>query len=271
MKSDRSAQIFRDALDLIGVDRGAFLDVACAGDVELRAEVERLLALAFKIGDMPAMVRPALTELTDAATDIRLDAHQIGATIGAFRLLLPIGSGGMGAVWLAERIEGFSQQVAIKWLHAGLSRSARARFKRERETLAKLEHPGIARIIDGGSDLDADWYAMEFVDGLALDQYVTSNNLDLGARLKLVIQLCDAVQYAHQNLIVHRDLKPANVLVSADGAAKLLDFGVAKSLQLGAYLTASRAPMTFAYAAPEQIKNERSTTATDVYALGVIL
>ena len=268
MNIDRSSQIFRDALDVADAERSAFLDTACKGDSALRADVERLLALAF--ADTPALLRPEFSDLTDVA-NASSSAQNPGQQVGAFRLIRPIGSGGMGAVWLAERVEGFTQQVAIKWLHAGLSRSARARFARERETLAKLEHAGIARIVDGGSDLNADWYAMEYVDGLALDQYVKAHNLDLPARLKLVIQLCDAVQYAHQNLIVHRDLKPANVLVTNDGTPKLLDFGIAKSLQEHSDLTASAAPMTFAYAAPEQIKNERITTATDVYALGVML
>lgn len=268
MNIDRSSQIFRDALDVSDEERGAFLDTACAGDSALRAGVERLLAMAFD--DAPALLRPELVDLTETETT-SFTAQSVGQLVGAFRLIRPIGAGGMGAVWLAERVEGFSQLVAIKWLHAGLSSSARARFARERETLARLEHPGIARIVDGGSEQGADWYAMEFVDGAALDQYVAATSLDLPARLKLVVQLCDAVQYAHQNLIVHRDLKPANVLVGKDGAPKLLDFGVAKSLQDSSDLTASVAPMTFAYAAPEQIKNERITTATDVYALGVIL
>ena len=268
MNIHRSSQIFRDALDVADAERSTFIDLACAGDSELRAGVEQLLALAF--ADGPELARPELTDVT-AAANLRGTAQNVGQLVGAFSLVRPIGTGGMGAVWLAQRVEDFSQQVAIKWLHAGLSRTARTRFARERETLAKLEHPGIARILDGGSDFCAEWYAMEFVDGLPLDQYAKANNLDLPARLKLVLQLCDAVQYAHQNLIVHRDLKPANVLVGKDGAPKLLDFGIAKSLHDNGDLTASVAPMTFAYAAPEQIKNERITTATDVYALGVIL
>lgn len=271
---DHSSQIFRDALDVADAERSAFLEAACAGDNTLRARVERLLTIAF--ADSPEWVRPEWTQQTDVPcyqNEGRQNASRQneGQRVGAFRLVRPIGSGGMGAVWLAERVDGFKQQVAIKWLHAGLSRSARTRFARERETLAKLEHSGIARIVDGGSDVDADWYAMEYVNGVALDQYVQTHNLNLSARLKLLMQLCDAVQYAHQNLIVHRDLKPANVLVTRDGTPKLLDFGIAKSLQDHADLTASAAPMTFAYAAPEQIKNERITTATDVYALGVML
>lgn len=274
MNIDNSSQIFRDALDVADAERSAFVEAACAGDSALRARVERLLTMAF--ADSPEWVRPKWTQLTDGPCYPNEGRQNLGhqnadQRVGAFRLVRPIGSGGMGTVWLAERVDGFKQQVAIKWLHAGLSRSARTRFARERETLAKLEHSGIARIVDGGTDVDADWYAMEYVDGVALDQYVQTHNLNLPARLKLLMQLCDAVQYAHQNLIVHRDLKPANVLVTLDGAPKLLDFGIAKSLQEHSDLTASAAPMTFAYAAPEQIKNERITTATDVYALGVML
>ncbi len=217
------------------------------------------------------MPLPDLTLQPDVFTRRKAEqADRSGEQIGAFRLLKPLGSGGMGAVWLAERSSGFSQQVAIKWLHAGLSASARQRFARERETLAKLEHPGIARIVDGGSDGDADWFAMEYVQGEALDIYAKSKQASLTVRVELVISLCDAVQYAHQNLIVHRDLKPSNVLVGASGQPKLLDFGVAKILD-DANQTESRAPLTFAYAAPEQIRGDPITTATDVYALGVIL
>lgn len=264
----RLTQVFRAALDLEGDARDAYLKLECAGDATLLTQVRTLLsqiapgtAKAFKL-DITSALTPAVPALS---TD------RGGQTVGAFRLVRVIGSGGMGAVWLAERIDGFEQRVAIKWLHAGLSPSARERFARERETLARLEHPGIARIIDGGRDFDADWYAMELVDGLPLDQFVQRGDLDLHARLRLLVQLCSAVHFAHQHLIVHRDLKPANVLVTPDGTAKLLDFGVAKSLSEGGDLTASQAPMTYAYAAPEQIKNEPITTATDVYALGVIL
>jgi eukaryotic-like serine/threonine-protein kinase len=257
-------KLFREALDLEPDARAAFLDLHCADD-DQRAEIENLLAQAEQIETRQA--RADWTDLMQASSE---SLDRSGQKIGPFQLLSPLGQGGMGAVWLAERVGEFSQKVAIKWLHAGLSQSARSRFARERETLAKLEHPGIARILDGGRDDDADWFAMEYVDGVALDVFVTRQQANLVERIELVIAVCDAVQYAHQNLIVHRDLKPANILVTADSQPKLLDFGVAKLLD-DAHVTESRAPMTFAYAAPEQIRGDAITTATDVYALGVIL
>ena len=198
-------QLFRDALDLAINERSQFLDAHCA-DPALRAQLDALVLAAAQT-DKPL---PNLSLAPDAfaGPSARL-IDRSGELIGAFRLLKPLGSGGMGAVWLAERVGDFNQQVAIKWLHAGLSASARQRFARERETLAKLEHPGIARIVDGGSDGDADWFAMEYVQGEALDIYAKSKQASLVVRVKLLISLCDAVQYAHQNLIVHRDLKPA--------------------------------------------------------------
>jgi eukaryotic-like serine/threonine-protein kinase len=259
-------QLFRDALDLEPSERNAYLDAQCS-DPALRVQLDALLLAA-------EQTQPPLSGILPL--DVSRPNHEAvdrsGELIGAFRLLSPLGHGGMGAVWLAERVSGFSQQVAIKWLHAGLSQSTRQRFARERETLAKLAHPGIARIVDGGRDGDAgaDWFAMEYVAGLQLDAYTKSTQANLITRIQLVIALCDAVQYAHQNLIVHRDLKPANILVTADGQPKLLDFGVAKLLD-DSHVTVSRAPMTFAYAAPEQIRGDAITTATDVYALGVIL
>jgi eukaryotic-like serine/threonine-protein kinase len=257
-------QLFREALDLAPSARSAYLDAQCS-DPALRAQLDALL-LAAEQTEPPMQVVALPTQAPGKIEAI----DRTGERIGAFRLLKSSGQGGMGAVWLAERVGGFRQQVAIKWLHAGLSASARQRFARERETLAKLEHPGIARIVDGGSDGAADWFAMEFVDGVTLDAYVKSTQANLKQRIELMITLCDAVQFAHQNLIVHRDLKPGNILVNANGQPKLLDFGVAKILD-DSNTTESRAPMTFAYAAPEQIRGDAITTATDVYALGVIL
>ncbi len=259
--------LFRDALDLPIGERSAYLDVHCT-DPDLRAQIDSLLLTA-------EATQPPLPNLAlPHEAFVRPNSRQVdrtGEVIGAFRLLKPIGSGGMGAVWLAERVGGFQQQVAIKWLHAGLSASARQRFARERETLAKLEHPGIARIVDGGRDGEADWFAMEYVQGRALDAYVDATKASLNQRINLLIGLCDAVQYAHQNLVVHRDLKPSNIMVQANGAPKLLDFGIAKQLDQLDELTQSQAPMSLAYAAPEQIRGDAITTATDVYALGVIL
>ncbi len=263
-------KLFRNALDIAPPERRAYLDLHCS-DPKLRAQLDSLLLAAEQTErPLPEIELPVLAVgQGTGGRNVEL-ADRSGEQVGAFRLLKPIGSGGMGAVWLAERMSGFSQQVAIKWLHAGLSQSARRRFARERETLAKLEHPGIARIVDGGSERESDWFAMEYVDGVTLDIYVKRTQPSLSERIGLIVALCDAVQYAHQNLIVHRDLKPGNILVSTSGQPKLLDFGVAKVLD-DSDATLSRAPMTFAYAAPEQIRGDAITTATDVYALGVIL
>jgi eukaryotic-like serine/threonine-protein kinase len=255
-------KLFREALDLAPAERVAFLDAQNIS-AEERAQLNALLLASEQTHEgLPALDVPALQSAKGM--------DRSGQRVGAFRLISSLGSGGMGAVWLAERVGEFTQKVAIKWLHAGLSETARARFARERDTLAKLEHPGIARIVDGGEDGEASWFAMEYVDGQTLDQYVRDSLPTLSERLRLVLSISDAVQYAHQNLVVHRDLKPGNILVTREGQPKLLDFGVAKLLS-GAQHTDSRAPLTFAYAAPEQIKGEAITTATDVYALGVIL
>ena len=195
-------------------------------------------------------------------------------SIGPYRILGLLGTGGMGAVYHGVRDDGsFRKDVAIKVVRDVYSAEQRMRFARERELLARLEHPAIARILDGGTtDAGQPWMAIERVDGLPLDQFVRDRQLRLRERMALLIRILDAVQFAHQNLIVHRDLKPANVLVQSDGMPKLLDFGVAKLLgEVEHTQTAGRAPMTFAYAAPEQIRGDTVTTATDVYALGVML
>jgi serine/threonine-protein kinase len=188
--------------------------------------------------------------------------------------------GGMGAVYLAEREGDFTQRVAIKLTHLGLDTPAvLTRFVEERQILARLEHPNIARLLDGGiTPGGRPYFAMEYVEGDPLTEYCAARQLDLDARLRLFLQICRAVQYAHQNLVVHRDLKPPNILVTQDGQAKLLDFGIAKLLaQDGADERASRGVMTTQrwftpeYAAPEQVRGGPITTATDIYALGLIL
>ncbi len=264
-------QLFRDALDLAVQDRNAYLDVHCT-DAALRAQIDALLIAS----ESTALPMPECAHMADLLAETAPSESGLldrtGQIVGPFRLTKLLGSGGMGAVWQAERMEGFAQTVAIKWAHAaGLSAAILTRFAQERQLLAKLNHPGIARVVDGGSDAGALWFAMEYVDGLALDRYVEAVNPSLEARLKLVIELCAAVQYAHQNLIVHRDLKPGNIMVLNGGSPKLLDFGIAKQLGGTPELTQSAAPMTFSYAAPEQIRGDTITTAVDVYALGVIL
>lgn len=197
-----------------------------------------------------------------------------GTRLGPWQLQRLIGRGGAGEVYLATRADGaFQQKAAIKVLHRGAVAEA-ARFQAEREILARLEHPGIARLLDGGMHAGGQPYmVMEYVEGLSLTEFCDSHRLNLTARLKLFIQVCNVVAYAHRNFVVHRDLKPRNILVTNDARVKLLDFGVAKLLDVvaGPASEKTTAPLTPDYAAPEQLTGHAITTATDVYALGVVL
>ncbi|REJ79316.1 MAG: serine/threonine protein kinase [Acidobacteria bacterium] len=203
----------------------------------------------------------------------------VGQVVDVYRITGELGSGGMGSVFLAERIDGrFEQKVALKLLKRELNTSAlRARFQQEREILASLEHPGIARLLNAGTSEDGiPFLAMEYVDGLPIDEYCDLNSLDLDKRLDMFTMVCDAVGFAHRNLIVHRDLKPSNILVDKEGVPKLLDFGISKILgdRLGGadMATVTRmGVMTPSYASPEQLQKQSVTTAADIYSLGVIL
>lgn len=259
-------RIFAAAVEHDTTARAAFVQAVCAGDEALRCEVERLLAADQKAQQLgPGFLASPLR----SARDIKL---------GAYQLRHEIARGGMGTVWLAERAdEQFQQQVAIKVMHAGgSSEELQRRFQHERQILADLNHPNIARLLDGGTTEDGrPYFVMEYIEGLPLDEYCHQQQLAIRARLQLFRQVCAAVQYAHQHLIIHRDLKPANILVTTDGTPKLLDFGVAKLLQPD--LTASHhtgnglTPMTPAYASPEQMCGKQLTTTSDVYSLGVVL
>jgi len=202
-----------------------------------------------------------------------------GVAIGPYRLLRPLGAGGMGEVWLAERADGaMHRTVALKLPLVALSRGAVAeRFARERDILAALEHPGIARLYDAGVTSDGQPYlALEFVDGVPIDRYADAHRLGVDARLALFEQVLDAIAYAHANLVLHRDIKPSNLLVTPDGKAKLLDFGIAKLMADGraqetALTRMAGRAMTLDYAAPEHVAAQPLTTAADVYSLGVLL
>jgi len=201
----------------------------------------------------------------------------IGTTLGRFFIERRIASGGMGTVYLATRADGeFKQDVAIKVVKRGMdSEEILRRFRFERRTLAALDHPNIARLIDGGATPDGQPYlVMEYVDGAPIDQYCDTHKLGTEARLALFRTVCEAVRYAHQNLVVHRDLKPSNILVTADGTSKLLDFGISKviaGVRSAEMTTAEERRLTPEYASPEQIAGLPVTTATDVYSLGIIL
>ena len=268
--------LFDAVLDLPTTDQAAFIERACGDDATLRAEVVQLLRAHHRSGsilDAPAaQLSPLLLDGAGALAD------PIPDRIGPFRVVRAIGEGGMGQVFLGERADGqFEQRVALKVIRHPVPGLVR-RFLEERRILALLEHPHIARLVDGGITSDGlPYFAMEFVDGEPIDRYCDARNLSLDDRLMLFERVCDVVSYAHQHLIIHRDLKPANILVRSDGEVKLLDFGIAKLLdapggqpRLDETRTGFRV-MTPDVAAPEQVLGRPVSTATDVYALGVLL
>jgi serine/threonine protein kinase/tetratricopeptide (TPR) repeat protein len=263
--------VLDDALDREGAERALFLDQACRGDGELRREVESYAASETEVGDFieTPVFRIRLEEVEPLA---------VGQRVGAYRIGREIGRGGMGAVYLAERADReFEQRVAIKLVRRGMdTEEIVRRFRSERQILAHLDHPNIAKLFDGGTTEDGrPYFVMEYVEGRPIDEFCDDRKLPVRARLELFRQVCSAVHFAHQNLIVHRDLKPGNILVTADGVPKLLDFGIAKLLDPNEDLyTLTRAdlrPMTPEYASPEQVRGEAITTASDVYSLGVLL
>jgi eukaryotic-like serine/threonine-protein kinase len=256
-----------ELLDLPEEARVAHLRSRHGEESAVLAEVESLLHAAHASAgflDAPARL-PAEDLVQDAA---------IGTRLGAWNITRLIGRGGMGDVYEALRAEGdFEQRVAIKLLQREAAAQLE-RFQVERQILARLEHPGIARLYDGGVTGDRrPFMVMEYVEGRSITEYCELGHAGFEERLKLFVQVCDAVAYAHRNLIVHRDLKPSNILVTSGGAIKLLDFGIAKLLdpQLAAMTQAAVAPMTPICAAPEQLTGGPITTATDVYALGLLL
>jgi non-specific serine/threonine protein kinase/serine/threonine-protein kinase len=235
---------------------------------ELRAELESLLRSAAAMGEF--LARPAQPSPDQAMPD----AAESVLRLGPWRLIRRIGSGGMGEVFEARRHDGsFEQRAAVKLLHFGAV-AQHERFHAERSILARLEHPGISRLLDGGVAEDGrPWMAMEFVAGAPITAHCAQTHATLAERLLLFEQVCDAVAYAHRHLVVHRDLKPANILVDVDGRVRLLDFGIAKLLDRDAQVLTQTASvlLTPAYSAPEQISGGPITTAADVYALGLLL
>lgn len=268
-------ELFDLAVEQPASARDAFVERACNGNADLLRELRAMLAADAStqpLLDRPLHLPRAMFEAAEAVA---------GERIGPFRLVSLISEGGMGSVWLAERSEGgFEQRVALKRVRRDFdSPSSRKVFERERSILARLEHSAIARLVDGGFDAHAaPWFAMEYVDGEVLLEFVRNHVLDLRRRIGLLGEICAAVAYAHGRLVVHRDLKPANILVSGNGALKLLDFGTAGLLaderaqaqNGGAAWSPALWMVTPNYAAPEQLRGEAITTATDVYALGVI-
>ncbi len=279
----RLSALLDEAFELSPEARPKFLDAACGGDVELRRQVEELLTADAAAGEflsVPAAERaaPLFAETDAGTTDAPTNAR--GRVIGAYRLLGELGEGGMALVYLAERADGqFEQQVALKLLKHGVhGELSQRRFLQERQILARLQHPAIARLLDGGVTPDGiPFFAMERVEGVPVTEYRREQRLGTRQILAIFLEICDAVQYAHRNLVVHRDLKPSNILVDAAGHVKLLDFGIAKLLAEGSpgdtaeFTRTLMRALTPEYAAPEQILDEPVTTATDVYSLGVVL
>jgi len=279
MEPDRDSridQLFEAALDLDEGERSAFLEHECAGDVGLRAEVERLLSLAdTEVDDVLAPVRAFASGLARSGEEGLAD----GARLGPYTVVGRLGRGGMGIVYLAERTDGsFEKTVAIKVLPGAASREeAVRRFEQERRILARLAHPHIAQLLDGGVDeRGLPFLVLEHVEGEPVDLFCDKRRATLEERLRLIVEIATALQAAHRNLVVHRDIKPSNVLVTAEGDVKLLDFGIAKLLDPDdddplLTSTADRGPMTPTYASPEQVNGEPITTASDVYQLGLLL
>ncbi|HEV7490778.1 MAG TPA: serine/threonine-protein kinase, partial [Rhodanobacteraceae bacterium] len=273
----RVKALFAQALDLPEADRAQWIAAQCGDDADTLGELRSLLAAqSAQRGDFlsrgPGMFSPFFATASEAA-----QGPGAGARIGPYRLLREVGAGGMGRVFLAERADGqFTRNVALKLIRSEFgSPELLRRFLRERDTLARLGHPNIATLLDGGVEDDLPYFTMEFVEGEPIDRWCDERTLDVRARVALLIKICDAVQYAHRNLIVHRDIKPSNILVTAQGEPKLLDFGIAKPLAAadgaGEHTGTGTNPMTREYAAPEQVLGEPVTIATDAYALGVLM
>ncbi|MGH9254823.1 MAG: serine/threonine protein kinase [Vicinamibacterales bacterium] len=269
-------ELFEAALENRPDDPLLWLRDVCGSGHELFAEVEDLL-LADRLAEQGVALGPR--ELTSLASVAASFPSFEGRRVGQYDLIGEIGRGGIGTVYLARRADNvFSKQVAIKVLRPERrDPELLRRFHQEREIVARLDHPNIARLLDGGTTDDGlPFFVMEHVDGQPLDVYCDTRRLGIRPRLELFRAVCRTVQYAHQHLVVHRDLKPSNILVTADGDVKLLDFGIAKLLGADTDDTLSSAGLsarvlTLAYASPEQVRGERITTASDVYSLGVVL
>ncbi len=270
----RALKVLGTCLELGESERRAYLEEVCAGDEELRREVSELLEARSEAASFLEQ-----DDKEQAAFNPVRDDEIEGRRIGPYKVLRLLSRGGMGAVYLAVRqFEGFEKRVALKLLQPDLQEREEIlwRFRTERRILASLDHPNIARFLDGGTtDSGQPYFVMEYVEGQPIDRYCDAHRLSTGQRLELFRTVCSAVQAAHQNTVVHRDIKPANILVTSGGVPKLLDFGIVKLLnpELVAPSIAHTVlkPLTPEYASPEQVKGEPITTASDVYSLGVLL
>ncbi|MCB1024004.1 MAG: protein kinase [Acidobacteria bacterium] len=266
-------EVFSGIVELSEEQRKDFLDGAFDVNDEMRLEIEKMLLFDNEqLDDEDDLEKSAFEHFSDVLRSNVPDA------IGEYKIVREIGRGGMGAVYEAIRTgENFSQRVALKVIKRGMDTEAIiSRFRHEQQILSSLEHPNIARFLNGGmTDDNLPFYAMEFVEGEFIDEYCRNRNLNIDERLKLFRKVCEAVQFAHQNLIIHRDLKPKNILVTEDGTPKLLDFGIGKILSPGSFEAVGTATqfgmMTPDYASPEQIRGAQIGTPSDIYSLGVVL
>ncbi len=268
-------EAFHAAVELSPAERSSFLSETCT-DPALRREVESLLASYGEAGEL--MEVPAL-ELSAETGRQESEDPWVGSSIGPYEVIARLGQGGMGTVYRAVRLDDqYVKQVAIKLVRSGFDSDIYLRrLRNERQIMASLDHPNIARLLDGGTTKGVPYFVMEYIEGKRIDEYCDAHKLNTVGRLKLFCRVCEAVQYAHQHLVVHRDLKPGNILITAEGVPKLLDFGIAKLLEPELFLqatalTVSHArPMTPEVASPEQIRGEAVTTLSDVYSLGILL
>ncbi|MGN6529883.1 MAG: protein kinase domain-containing protein [Burkholderiaceae bacterium] len=272
----RVKDLLARALELPPAEQRGFLERECGDDAGLRAEIESLLSAAHEADDRLHSLAPDwIADAVHAAGG----GSWLGRRVGAWRIVALIGGGGMGEVYRAERVDGqFAQDVAVKVMRGGFNpEGLAARFKAERQILASLDHPNLAKVLDGGISEDGlPWFVMELVDGEPIDVYVAREKLSIVERVRLFRSVCQVVHYAHQKRVVHRDLKADNILVRRDGVVKLVDFGIAKRIDPAAAepptrtATAQRA-MTLVYSSPEQVRGGEITPASDIYSLGVVL
>jgi non-specific serine/threonine protein kinase/serine/threonine-protein kinase len=272
-------EIFQAAMEQAPEIRADFLAKACADDLELRNEVEQMIAM---MDEADSFIEEPAFNIGDHYTTQKVAVQQPieGSYIGHYKVVREIGQGGMGAVYLAIRADDqYKKRVAIKLIRGGANNDyLRRRFLSERQILASLDHPNIAKLLDGGTTEDGSPYlVMDYIEGSSIDEFCDKNKLSTAERVKLFRAVCSAVHYAHQKLVIHRDIKPGNIIVTADGTPRLLDFGIAKllnpelSLQTLDLTLGPMGPMTPEYASPEQVRGDALTTASDIYSLGVVL